>query len=193
MKLPAFFNLINHFYYKVAWKSRLVILLSAILFGFSNCVHTDLAKYPKADRTLYLYNITNNSFQSDINLEVFRSLRRELSRRNNFVLKTDKAEAIWHLYGSIRAFDRRGLMYDDLRSPTRLSLVAVCKIRAYKKTGTDRSLIFSREHAARVEVSLEISSGENEKTARLRLSRILAQKIANSIEKEFILDRKQKL
>ncbi|MCB1175207.1 MAG: hypothetical protein KDK39_16650 [Leptospiraceae bacterium] len=138
-----------------------------------------------------MFNFTNDSFEPDVNRLAFLATRDEISRRHNFFLQADQSAARWFVYGSITAFRRKGLMYDDFRNPSRLEFLVLCRLRIYKQTQNERSLVHSEELSARVSFSPAEGVAESEQSALQRLSRLLARQIATVIEKQFLNQQPQ--
>lgn len=164
----------------ILWIRWAVWLLAGFLF--LACSSVDLSKYSAESRGIYIHNFTNDSFQADIPVEVKRAMQNEILRRRNFIVQSDKSAANLRLYGRVTGFRRRGLMYDDLRNPTRIELILICRMKLRRGNPGEGELLASREISAAV----SFQATENEKQARLRLARNLAIRMHSILEKEFI-------
>lgn len=142
----------------------------------------DLSAYPRDSRTLFLQNFTNNSFQPDANVELTDAVRLAIGSRGNFVLLDDRQKAKLRLFGRISLYRKEGRMFDNLRQPIRTELVIACRVRVQGDAGE----LFTGETAASVEYSSVQGYVESEETARRRLNRLLAQRIAAMVERWFI-------
>ncbi|MCR9142610.1 MAG: LPS assembly lipoprotein LptE [bacterium] len=164
-----------------------VALLAICMIQASGCAYfarVDLSEYAPAERTLFLHNFTNQSFQPDVNVELTEIVRREIARRENFALMKTRDEARLWVYGEISVYRKSGRMFDNLRTPTRFELLVAARIKVREKPG--ENLWFSREVSARVEYSEREGFLESEFEARQRVLRQLAQRVSNVIETEFL-------
>lgn len=165
-------------------------MVAALVLGMASvagCAHfqrVDLSAYPPGERTLFLHNFTNQSFQPDVNVELTEVMRREIARRENFTLTKSREEARLWVYGEISVYRKSGRMFDNLRTPTRFELLVAARIKVREKPG--ENLWISREVSARVEYSEREGFLESEFEARQRLLRQLAQRASNVIESEFV-------
>ena len=144
----------------------------------------DLSEYPPGDRTVFLHNFTNESFQPDVNVELTEAVRQEVARRENFQLMQSREEAHLWIYGEDTVYRKSGRMFDNLRTPTRYELLAAARIKVRENPGDN--LWVSREVTARVEYSEREGFLESEFEARQRLLRMLAAHANAAIETEFV-------
>ncbi len=170
---------------------RFTLLLSlALMAGPLSCSlmkRVDLRSYPGETRTLYLHNFTNDTFQPDTNVEVTRALRDEINRRENFILVDDPAAAHLHLYGSISVFRKEGRMYDNYRNPVRYELILSARIKLRERDkGENGGYLFTKQVGARVDYSEREGFLEREVEARMRLYRLMASRINNLLESEYL-------
>ncbi len=174
--------------------ARAVLGVFAILFlAYSvSCrllQHTDLSGRDPATRTIFVHNFTNQTFQPDIQVELADALKNELARRDNFkVVATREAARLW-VYGDIVVFSREGRMYDNFRNPTRYEMVATVRIKLREnaeKAGGALPLDRSGEVSQAVQYSEKEGYTEPEAQARARMARILASKISDSLEAEYL-------
>src|SRR6185436_14534870 len=149
--------------------------------------HTDLSGHDPTTRTIFVHNFTNNTFQSDANLELTDWVRNEIGRRDNFkIVKTREEARLW-LYGDIVEFSQQGQMYDNLRNPVRYEMVTTVKIKFREnpeKAGGERRLDKGGEVSASIQYSAREGYVEPEFQARQRLLRGLASKVSDAIEAE---------
>lgn len=170
-----------------ACRRRMFALLIFIMLSFAGCAAfrgVDLRGYPDEQRTLFLHNFTNDSFQADVNVELTESLRREIARRENFRLMPDREGARLWVYGEITMYRRAGRMFDNLRTPTRLELLVAVRIKVRENPG--ENLWVSREVSARTEFSNREGFLETEFEARQRLLFTLARRANAVLESEFV-------
>ena len=170
-------------------KAAALKILAVALFSWSTagCAYfqrIDLSEYPEGQRTAFLHNFTNESFQPDVNVELTEIMRRELARRENFSLMKSREEARLWLYGEITIYRKSGRMFDNLRTPTRYELLVAARIKVRENPGED--LWLSQEVTARVEYSEREGFLESEFEARQRLLHTLARRANEMIEAEFI-------
>lgn len=166
--------------------SRAAIFVTAFVF-LGSCTYfdrIDLSDYPPGERTLFLHNFTNQSFQPDVNVELTEVVRRELARRENFTLAKSRTEARLWVYGEVSVYRKSGRMFDNLRTPTRFELLVAARIKVRENPG--ENLWISREVSARVEYSEREGFLESEFEARQRLLRQLAARASAVIETEFV-------
>lgn len=176
------------------WKSSkfllfIYVLLSVSFFNSISCYafgRLDLSAYPHDARLMFIHNISNNTFQPDVNVELTDILRYEIGRRNNFILVKNKGEARLWLYGHITLYRKEGRMYDNQRNAIRHELIIVCRIRVLKNPGfSGGGTLLSREVNVSVEFSERQGYTESEFRARQRLLRILAARINEMMEQNF--------
>lgn len=146
----------------------------------------DLSNYPIEDRSVFLYNFTNQSFQPDVNTELTDHLRNELSRRGNFIPKKTREEAAWLLYGEVVAYRKEGRMFDNYRNAIRYELVIIAKVKLRRNTNANIEIVNGVEILANTQYSAKEGFVEEEFTARQRVLRILAEKIARFYEEEYV-------
>ncbi|MCB1324592.1 MAG: hypothetical protein H7A21_00405 [Spirochaetales bacterium] len=162
-----------------------------LLFVLSACLSpgsVDLSLFPEDRRTLFLHNFTNESFQPDVNQELNEWVRRELERRENFRLTTEKDDAALWLYGEITLYRKEGRMFDNLRSPVRVELIVGCRVRLRQHGQGDAGeglVLVSRELGSRTEYSESEGFRESEFEARQRLLQDLAAQINNALEQGY--------
>jgi hypothetical protein len=154
--------------------------------GCSSFQKLDLSNYPIEDRSVFLFNFSNQSFQPDVHTELTEHLRNELSRRGNFVPKKVREEASWLMYGDIVAYRKEGRMFDNYRTAIRYELVVVAKVRLRKNNATNIEVISGQDIQANTQYSSREGFMEEEFAARQRVLRILAEKIARFYESEYV-------
>lgn len=177
-----------------ATKVRL-LLLSVPLWIGSGCHYmrrVDLRSYPESKRTLYLYNFSNEAFQPDINIELTQAMRDEVDRRDNFILTKDRMKARFGLYGAVTIYRKEGRLYDNYRNPTRYELIVAARVRMVDRErseegeGGTSGTLFVREVSATADYALQEGYPETELEARTRLVHLLASRIHNVMEEEFV-------
>lgn len=167
-----------------------LISLTLLLLLVAHCgtlEKRDLSSYPPQKRTLYLHNFTNDTFQPDINLELTDLVRSEILRRENFTITDEKKEAALLVYGHLRMYRKEGQFFDNFRSAIRYRLTVICHIRLRgNPAGEMANISASGEVGASVEYSERQGYRETEYRARQRLFRMLAARISNLLELEFV-------
>ncbi len=165
-----------------------------LIFAANSCVlfqYADLSVYPNEQRTIFVTNFMNNTFQPDIHITLTRAVREEIQRRKNFILQDDRNDSHLNLAGEISVFRKEGRMYDNYRNPVRYELIVLGNIQVKEKNnspegGSTVNSFFSREISARVDYSPSEGFKESEREAIERLSRIFARKLNTVLEREFI-------
>lgn len=169
---------------------KLPALLAVVFLLGAGCASVDLSDYPESSRTIFLHNFTNDSFQPDIPRELNRAMQVELLRRQNFIVQDDKQKAALFLYGRVTGFRKRGLLYDDLREPTRVELMLVCRIRLRHAGSAGGQVVASRELVTTVNFQTD-RTGQAEQAARQRLAQNMASRLHSVLEQEFIRQNPQ--
>ncbi|MCB1315520.1 MAG: hypothetical protein KDK27_06160 [Leptospiraceae bacterium] len=151
----------------------------------------DLSDYPVEWRSLFLHNFTNETFEPDVNVEMTEWVRREFLRRDNFDVESDKDEARLWVYGEITAYRKEGRMFDDFRTPTRVDLFIAVRFKLRQNPermdpSISDTLLLSREIGTSVQYSGTEGYTESEFQARQRLLQILALRLNDAIENEFV-------
>lgn len=153
----------------------------------------DLSPYPAENRSIYLYNFTNNSFQPDVNVELTDWVRREIDRRENFIPVSEKEKARFWLYGEVTVYRKEGRMYDAYRTPIRYELIIVCKVQLRKNpafagngAGISDEILLTEEIDASGEFSDQEGYIESELSARSRVLRVLASSINHAVDAAFV-------
>lgn len=156
------------------------LLLCLLLAG---CIYPDLQEFPESDRTLFLFNFANSTFDADTQVQLNRALREEIHSKEDFILIDDQDEARLGLYGEITLYRQEGRMYDNLRNPTRYELIVGVRIRL-RDRGSG-AVLLSSEESATVHYSPREGFPETEMQARQRLLRLLARRIHRSMVAAF--------
>jgi hypothetical protein len=162
-----------------ALKRILAGLIVLLAIGLSSCIYPDLKEFPEEDRTLYLFNFSNSTFDADTQVELNRILREEIHSKKDFLITPEPDDARLGLYGEITLYRKEGRLYDNLRNPTRYELIIGARIRMREKP-TGR-VILSSEESATVHYSPREGFPESEFQARQRLLRELARNIHRSM------------
>ena len=168
---------------------RLFWLGPGVLFSLLHCAFfraIDLRPYPPAERSLFLQNIRNETFQADANLELTEWVRRELHRRGNFLIARERSGARLILSGNLEVYRREGRMLDDYRNPVRYELILAARMHLRRLDSGGQSEIGQELLAASVEYSELEGYVETEHTARQRALQLLAARIANFAEQSFV-------
>ncbi|MCE9598967.1 MAG: hypothetical protein K8S54_13455 [Spirochaetia bacterium] len=162
----------------------LVLLGSCRLFQ-----HTDLSGRDPATRTIFIHNFTNQTFEPDVNAELTEWLKREIGRRDNFKLAKTREEARLWLYGDIIIFSKEGRMYDNFHNPVRYEVISTARVKFREnpaKAPPDRVMDKAGEVSGSIQYSEKEGYTEPEFQARQRLMRILASKISDALESEYL-------
>lgn len=168
-------------------KSACFVLLVLALSGCRLLQRTDLSGFDPASRTIFIHNFTNQTFQADVNVELTEWVKREINRRDNFKTRTDKDEARIWIYGEIAVYSRDGRMYDNFQNPTRYEMTIATRLKIRTNPAMPGPLLDrGGEVSATVQYSEREGYTESEHTARQRLLRTLAARIADSIESEYL-------
>lgn len=160
-----------------------VLALTVLFIVSGGCIYPDLKEFPEQERTLFLYNFSNSTFDSDTQVQLNRTLREEIHSKRDFVITDDPDQAVLGLYGEITLYRKEGRLYDNLRNPTRYELIVGARIRM-----RDRSsgrVLLSTEESASVHYSPREGFPESELQARHRLLRLLARNIHRSMVSAF--------
>ena len=67
-------------------KRILAGLIVLLAIGLSSCIYPDLKEFPEEDRTLYLFNFSNSTFDADTQVELNRILREEIHSKKDFLV-----------------------------------------------------------------------------------------------------------
>ncbi|MCB1167350.1 MAG: hypothetical protein KDK37_09435 [Leptospiraceae bacterium] len=160
--------------------SRLAFLFGLIFIG---CLSPDLKEYDRSNRTLFLFNFTNSTFDADTQVELNRALREELHSKGDFLLTDQQDAAKLGLYGEVTLYRKEGRLYDNLRNPTRYELIAGVRIRMREMDSG--VVLLSTEESASVQFSPREGFPESEYQARQRLVRLLSRRIHQSMVAAF--------
>ena len=106
-----------------------VLALTVLFIVSGGCIYPDLKEFPEQERTLFLYNFSNSTFDSDTQVQLNRTLREEIHSKRDFVITDDPDQAVLGLYGEITLYRKEGRLYDNLRNPTRYELIVGARIR----------------------------------------------------------------
>ena len=155
------------------------LLISVLFLVFGSCIYPDLKEYPEPERTLYLFNFANSTFDADAQVELNRILREEIHSKRDFIIVDEQDQAALGLYGEVTLYRKEGRLYDNLRNPTRYELIVGARIRMRDRdTG---QLLLSSEESVSVQYSPREGFPETEMQARQRLLRQLARRIHRSM------------
>ncbi len=146
---------------------------------FAGCVYPNLKEFPPEQRTLYLYNFANSTFDADAQVELNDILREEIHSKDDFLIVSEPEEASLGLYGEVTLYRKEGRFYDNLRNPTRYELIIGVRIRMREKPSG--RVLLSSEESATVHYSPREGFPESELQARHRLLRELARNIHRSM------------
>lgn len=162
------------------WARLLFIVLFLLpVFSSSSCIYPDLKEYPEQERTLYLFNFANSTFDSDAQVELNRILREEIHSKRDFIIVDDQDQASLGLYGEVTLYRKEGRLYDNLRNPTRYELIVGARIRMRDRDSG--RVLLSSEESVSVQYSPREGFPETEMQARQRLLRQLARRIHRSM------------
>jgi len=165
---------------------ELIYLL--ILLAPLSCMgpEINLKSIPEADRTLFIHNFTNASFDPDVNIELADEMRRETERRGNFIQTKERQQAKYWLFGEITVYRKEGRMFDNYRTPIRFELIVAARVRLQKNSASGESdLLLSDEIAASGDYSDKEGYIETEQSARSRVLRMLATRINRAMDESF--------
>jgi len=166
-------------------------IFSVLIFyftGLSGCNSVqklDPEKYPAADRTIFIHNFINDTFHSDVNVELTESLRTMIMRRKNFFVQKNQSDSRLMLYGQVIMYRKEGRMYDNYGEPSRYELMVMCRV----KVRDGNRLIMDREFASSTDYSTTEGYIEMEYAARQRVYRKLTIQIASNLELAYISSR----
>ena len=153
--------------------------LGIVTLFSAGCVYPDLKNFSREERTLYLYNFANSTFDADAQTELNETLREEIHSKEDFLLVPEPEEARLGLYGEVTLYRKEGRLYDNLRNPTRYELIIGVRIRLREKPSG--RVLLSTEESATVHYSPREGFPESEVQARHRLLRELARNIHRSM------------
>ncbi len=161
------------------------VLFLGLLPGCSAFQYADLSAYPVEERTIFLQNFTNETFQAGMNISVTEALREELHRRGNLIPVNSRDKARFLVGGRILVYRKEGRLYDNYQNATRYELILSGRVEA--REAQDQSILFSdQEIVTGLDFSVSEGYAESEDRAAERLSRIFARKVANALELDFI-------
>mgnify|MGYP002352869259 CR=1 FL=1 len=163
--------------------SRLLPLMLLLLSVA--CITEDrrLSGLPVEQRTLFLQNFGNSTFEGDLQMELTESLRTYIHMRRGYVLVEDRDAARFILFGDVILYRREGHLFDNELNPTRYDLNMVVRVRLIERqTGLT---VTSFEEDARTQYSTQEGLVEDEVTARRRLYSSICRKIYNRISQEY--------
>ncbi len=174
------------------------ILLPFLLLLLSCPQRLDLSQYADEERQIFLFHFRNSTFQPQIHLELTEQVRREIDRRSNFILTSNKKEARFWLNGEINLYYKKRGFRTAFSEAAYYEIIAACRIKllrnprsavlqnsAQKSSKKESPPIFLREISHRVHYSEQKYISDNENRARQRLFRILAVRINQAIESQF--------
>ncbi|MBX7059411.1 MAG: hypothetical protein K1X75_15215 [Leptospirales bacterium] len=153
-------------------------------FGAAGCLSLggrDLSQLSLAQRSAFLVNFSNATFEPDVNVELTEMVRQEGERRGRLLLGDDRSLAQTVIYGEVTLYRKEGRLFDNYRNATRYELIVACRIRLRDGSGGD-GVFYSGELAARTEFAESEGAVETERRARGRLLRQLAAQIHQAIE-----------
>lgn len=162
-----------------------ILSLLPVFAMLTACESVDarLAGLPREERTIYLENFSNSTFEADVHVEWVEALRQRLDQRRGYLPVAEPAEARFVLSGEVVVFRRDGYMYDNENAPLRYDLMMVVRLRL-----TDRqsgNIVTSFEEDARTQYSVREGLAEDEFTARQRLYRSLTRKAYARLSEAF--------
>ncbi len=143
----------------------------------------EIKKYDERKRTLYLYNITNQTFEPLIHAELTNEIRNRFHFHNSLILVDNPQQAIYSVWGNIILFRRETVLYDNEFRPTHYKIDAIIEITLQKSN----SIIFKDEIYDSIRYSPEELVAEKDLMARRRLYDKLSRKFVLQTEK-IILD-----
>lgn len=158
------------------------------LFLLSSCSATvkELRQFPSEQRSLYMENFTNTTFEPYIHNEFYEVLRQEFHRRNSLPVKKNANDATYSMTGNIFLFRREVLMYQNEVSPAAYRVDMGVSVQLRKKN----RVIFSQEFYEMTNYTLLQSLAEDDIMARHRIYRKIGQSIAREIELAILKDIK---
>lgn len=160
-----------------------------ILVLFAGCVGVDqrLTHLPESQRTLFLGNFGNVTFESDLQIELTEALRNYIHLRKGYILVNEVEKARFLLYGEVILYRREGFLFDNEMNPTRYDLNIVAKLRLIERETGAMVTVFDED--ARTQFSVSEGMSEDEVMARHRLYGKLCRKIYDRISMAFPLEK----
>lgn len=142
-----------------------------------------LAALPVSERTIYLQNFTNSTFEADVHVEFVEAMRQRLDQRHGYLPVVEPAEARFMLMGDVVLYRRDGYMYDNESAPLRYDLIMVVRIRLVDRR--NGKVVTSFEEDGRTQYSVKEGLAEDEFTARQRIYGSLTRKIYARLSEAF--------
>ena len=163
------------------------ISIVAVIAGFviTSCITQDsrLANYPEKDRTLYLQNFGNTTFEADVQVELTEAIRTHIHLRQGYLLTDERNSARFILFGDIVLYRREGHLFDNEFSPIRYDLTLVVRVRLIDRESGNTVTAF--EEDARAQYSTKEGLVETEQSARRRLYSSICRKIYNRLSEAY--------
>lgn len=161
------------------------ILLSGLLPACLSVGGRDLSRLPPDQRSAFVVNFRNVTFQPDVNVELTQLVIEEGERRGQLEMSGERNAARYVIYGEVVLYRKEGRMFDNFRAATRYELIVACRLRLRESAAPgaeDAGVFFSEELSARTEYTESEGAIETERRARLRLLRQLASRIHQAVE-----------
>ncbi len=145
----------------------------------------DLSRLAPEERTAFVVNFKNATFQPDVNVELTQLVIEEGERRGRLQISDERGAARYVIYGEVVLYRKEGRMFDNFRAATRYEMIVACRLRLRESAAPgaeDAGVFFSEELSARTEYTESEGAIETERRARLRLLRQLASRIHQAVE-----------